>query len=87
MIRDVWIFIEWIHVHLLYIYRKMVSVSKVFVECIIGFGEVEEVFLILILIFVSWSAPFTCEVSPNTTRRLNKARIGSFKHFDTKGSP
>ena len=64
-------------------FKTISACSKVFVEYIIGFGELEE---------VSSSSsssrhlvPLDLEASPNT-KKLKRACIESFQHFETLGS-
>ena len=59
--------------------KRISACYKVFVECILCFGELEEVSSSFEL------EPLTPEASDNT-KKLKRACIERFRHFDTWGS-
>ena len=61
-----------------HIFKKIRVCSKVFVECIVYFGELKEASSFQ-------SVSLTHEASPHTDK-LKRACIESFQHFDTLSS-
>ena len=60
--------------------KRISACYKVFVECILCFSELEEVSSSF------ESEPLTLEASYNNTKKLKRACIERFQHFDTLGS-
>ena len=66
-------------------FKKTSVCSKVFVECIIYFGELEEASSYSLLLLLIFSQPLNPETSHNT-KKLTRVCNESLWYFDTLGS-